>query len=59
IDAAEITSEEFLLYHSVETIMTEELHIQQHRWDIEEEFEALIEQGHDGAHGLYVLSEAK
>lgn len=31
----------------------------QYRWDIEEEFEALIEQGLDGEDGLYVLSEAK
>ncbi|WP_272524209.1 DUF1488 domain-containing protein [Providencia sp. PROV230] len=32
---------------------------QQYRWDIEEEFEALIEQGLDGEDRLYVLSEAK
>ncbi|GAB1440328.1 DUF1488 domain-containing protein [Providencia sp.] len=28
-----------------------------HRWDIEEEFEALIEQGLDSESGFYVLSE--
>ncbi len=32
---------------------------QQHRWDIEEEFEALIEQGLDDNDGLYILSDAK
>ncbi|CAB5596235.1 DUF1488 domain-containing protein [Providencia hangzhouensis] len=32
---------------------------QQHRWDIEEEFEALIEQGLDDYDGFYILSDAK
>ncbi|MEQ4676842.1 DUF1488 domain-containing protein [Providencia vermicola] len=32
---------------------------QQNRWDIEEEFEALIAQGFDDENGIYVLSEDK
>jgi len=30
---------------------------QQNRWDIEEEFEALVAQGLDDENGVYVLSE--
>lgn len=56
---AECTVSQALLFQRYGEQETALVLFQQNRWDIEEEFEALIGQGFDDENGIYVLSEDK
>lgn len=56
---AECTISQALLFQRYGKQETALVLFQQSRWDIEEEFEALILQGLDDENGIYVLSEDK
>ncbi|WP_369309121.1 DUF1488 domain-containing protein [Providencia rettgeri] len=56
---SECTISQSLLFQRYGMQETALMLFQQNRWDIEEEFEALITQGFDDENGIYVLSEDK